>query len=450
MVEKTLDAMRNGGIYDQIGFGFHRYATDAEWRVPHFEKTLYDQALLAMAYTEACQATGEPRFGDTARKIVAYLLREMMSPQGGCYTAEDADSEGVEGNFYLWTEAQLRDALGDRAEAACRAFGVEPEGNFIDEATGRRSGSNILRHAGAAAGSEDARRKLFEARERRVHPNKDDKILADWNGLAIAALAKAARAFDRPEYARAAGRCADFLLSRMRTPDGRLLHRFRDGEAAIAGNLDDYAFLVWGLIELYQSNFDPRLLQAAIELNGAMSSRFRDKELGGFFFTPDDGEPLPMRQKTAYDGAVPSGNAVAMGNLLRLAALTGNTELDEEAGAIERAFAGPVGEQASGHCMLLGALDFEMGPSSEVVVAGVSGRKDTREMLRALGHAFLPNTVVVFRPSEQATPAIERLAPFTEGLAPLNGAATAYVCRDHVCTLPATDVSQVMESLNRP
>ncbi len=335
MVEKTLQEIRWGGIFDQIGFGFHRYSTDREWLVPHFEKMLYDQAMLALAYLETYQATGNTFYSETAKEIFTYVLRDLRSPEGGFYSAEDADSEGVEGKFYVWTEQELREILpADEADLMVRAFHVEKTGNFREEASGKSLGANIL-YMGKPLSDiasdlklpaerlkkkiDSARSKLFEVRERRVHPHKDDKILTDWNGLMIAALARGAQVLGDKTYSDAAEQALEFILKKMRQPDGRIRHRFRDGEAGIGAILDDYAFLVWGLMETYEATFDARCLETALELNTDMIRHFWDQKGGGLYFTADDAENLIVRKKEVYDGALPSGNAVAMLNLLRRA-----------------------------------------------------------------------------------------------------------------------------------
>lgn len=344
MVEQTLDSMRRGGIYDQIGFGFHRYSTDAEWLVPHFEKMLYDQAMLAMAYTDAYQATGRQVYKRTAREIFEYVLRGMTSPGGGFYSAENADSEGVEGKFYVWNFDELGQVLGsEEARLIARVFNFQPMGNFREEAGDKQTGANIphLDKSPAELAVEfkipeetlkrrvkAAREKLFENRKLRIHPHNDDKILTDWNGLMIAAFAKGAQAFDRPDYAAAAQRAADFVLATMQSQDGRLLHRFREGEAAVPAHADDYAFVVWGLIELYETTFEVKYLRSALELNRSLFARFGDPDAGGLFFTAKDGERLLLRKKEIYDGAIPWGNSVAALNSLRLGRITGNPDLE--------------------------------------------------------------------------------------------------------------------------
>ncbi len=464
MVEKTLMEMKKGGIYDHVGFGFHRYSTDRIWLVPHFEKMLYDQALLAMAYTEAYQITGKEGYGKTAKEIFAYVMRDVMAPSGGFYSAEDADSEGEEGRFYLWTEGEIRQLLGEReAELIIRAFNIERDGNFTDQLTGEMNGKNILHlKKGLSEVAEDikmpmeelqrhveeARYKLFNAREKRVHPGKDDKILTDWNGLMIAALAKGAQVFDEPGYAEKAGYSLDFIMKNMRRSDGRLLHRYRDGEAGIPAYLDDYVFLIWGLLELYEAALDASYIKMAIELNQDLLIHYWDERRSGFYFTADDGEELFVRQKEIYDGAVPSGNSVAMLNLLRLGRITSDPGLEEMAFKIVSAFSGNVQQIPSAYTQLMVALDFGLGPSYEVVIAGDSRKEDTKAMLNSIRRKFLPNKILLFRPTEIEAPDITHLAPYTKDMSAIEGKATAYVCSDYSCKTPTTDIDRMLELLN--
>jgi uncharacterized protein len=464
MVEKTLQAMRLGGIFDQVGFGFHRYSTDNRWLLPHFEKMLYDQALLSMAYIEAYQATGgKEAYEQTAREIFAYVLREMTSPEGGFYSAEDADSESEEGKFYLWTLGEVKRVLSpEEADLIATVFTMKKNGNFVDEATGKETGKNILllKKPLAAITSdlaisldelaqrlEGARTRLFEARAKREHPLKDDKILADWNGLMIAALAKAAQVFAETLYADAARRSADFILTHMVDAKGRLYHRHRDGEAAVTAFLDDYAFLTWGLIELYETTFEPGYLQKALDLSAMMLEHFWDGERGGFYFTADDADRVLVRKKEIYDGAVPSGNAVAMLNLLRLARLTGRPEYEEKAAALARTFSDAVMQSPGAYTQLMIALDFARGPSYEVVIVGNPQAEDTKAMVKALRKAFVPNKIVIFRPADEEAPEITRLAGFTKDLARLNNKAMAYVCSAFRCELPITETQQMLALL---
>ena len=463
LVERTLEALRLGGIFDQVGFGFHRYSTDRAWLVPHFEKMLYDQALLALAYLETYQVTGKQTYATTAREIFTYVLRVMSSPEGGFYSAEDADSEGVEGKFYVWTEEEIRRAFRQEdADFIMRVFNVTKSGNFSDEATGKKTGSNIL-HLGKSIPEiaadldlspdsledriADVRKRLFAIRENRIHPYKDDKILTDWNGLMIAAFARGARLLDEPVYATAAMRGVDFILNHLRGSEGRLLHRYRDGESKITAHLDDYAFFVWGLIELYEATFEDRFLKTALLLNTSMVEHYWDEKAAGFFFTPDDGEALIVRKKELYDGAVPSGNAVALLNLLRLARITGRTDLEEKASMIDNAFSEQIRQAPAGFTQFLSSLDFALGPSYEVVIVGPTASKDTADMTRALFTPFMPNKVVVFRPSKQESPGIDSISPFVRNQVSLDGKATAHVCRNRSCLKPTTSIKEMMDML---
>jgi uncharacterized protein YyaL (SSP411 family) len=463
MVESTLSQMRKGGIWDHVGFGFHRYSTDREWLLPHFEKMLYDQALIAMACIEAAQATGKREYERTAREIFTYVLRDMTSPEGAFYSAEDADSEGEEGLFYLWTPEELVQALGpEDGELAIRVYGVEKGGNFTDQASGQKTGESILHlsedlaeiaareklePAILEARLESIRSRLFAVREEREHPLKDDKVLTEWNALMISALARAASAFGDEGYARAASRAADFMLAKLRDEKGRLYKRYRAGEASLAGVLDDYAYTVAALIDLYEAAFDERYLAAAVELDEAMRSHFWDERRGGLFLAPDDGEALIVRSKECYDGALPSGNSVAAMNFLRLARLTGAEELSERADAIFGAFGGDVTRAPSSTTELMLALDFATGPSHEIVLVGERGAADTRALEAKLREVFLPNKVVLFRPASEKEPAIARLAPFVSEQEALEGRATAYVCRDFACEAPTNDPERLLASL---
>ena len=464
MVEATLLAMRHGGVYDQLGFGFHRYSTDVLWLIPHFEKMLYDQALLALVYTEAYQATGKQEYEQVAREILTYVLRDMTDPGGGFYSAEDADSEGEEGKFYLWRADEIRQELSQEdADLIIAALSVAEIGNFEDPASGELAGTNILHLAqpipDLAASLdiseeelitqlESARRQLFAAREARVHPHKDDKVLTDWNGLMIAALAKGGQVFADDEYTLAAQEAAEFVLENMHTEQGRLLHRYRDGEAAVQANMDDYAFLIWGLLELYETTFDIQYLESALDLTDEVVTHYWDEQDGGFYFTPDDGENVIGRHKLIHDGAVPSGNSVMMLNLVRLGRLTANPDFDERAMAIGQAFAGYIKKQPSAYAQFMNGVDFGIGPSYEVVIVGEENDEDTQAMLAALRAAYVPNKVVLLIPPEES-PEITRLADYTKYYARLNDQATAYVCQNFYCERPTTDIDQMLANLNQ-
>ncbi len=460
MVEMTLTAMRLGGIYDHVGFGFHRYSVDAEWKVPHFEKMLYDQALLTMAYVEAYQATSDSFYADTAQEIIQYVLRVMTSPTGGFYSAEDADSEGEEGKFYVWTQAELVDVLGEEvAETYAAVYQFAPEGNWEEGKAHQTNIPHLQARLDAVAAErgvsvevlrgdlEKARLALFMAREKRVHPFKDDKILTDWNGLMIAALAKASLALENSGYRMAATKAADFVLETLRSPDGRLMHRYRAGHAGLPAQQEDYAFLIWGLLELYEATFDVGYLEAAVELNETMITHYADVLHGGFYMTANDGEELLVRPKTAYDGAIPSGNSVAFYNLIRLSRLTGNPRFSAQAEGTARAFGGPLGNSPSNFAVMLLGLDFAVGPSHEVVLVGEHQAVDIRVMRAALYDTFIPNKVVLFRPDDSEAPPITQLATYTLPQRSLDGKATAYVCKNFVCSAPTTETKKMMTLL---
>jgi uncharacterized protein YyaL (SSP411 family) len=464
MVRHTIEAIRHGGIFDQVGFGVHRYATDESWRIPHFEKMLSDQALLALAATEAFQATGAALFRRTAQDILAYVLRDLRSADGAFFTAEDADSEGEEGLFYLWTASELEQVLEKEDISFTEdVFNVIKGGNFTDESSRMRTGRNILyldepEETLAArygmdipafrARVEDIRQALFSRRSMRVRPRRDEKILTDWNGLMIAALATASRAFDNREYLTAAETAARWLLAGLRDGEGRLLHRYREGEAAIAATLDDYAFMIWGLIELYEASFKPQYLKDAIALQAICIEHFWDREAGGFFFTADDAEDLIMRMKVSGDSACPSGNAVMLGNLLRLSRLTGETAFDQRAADIADMFSGTVMQSPTAHAFFLCGLDFAQGPTKEVVVVGRRNAADTSRMVEAIHAAFLPRTVVVCAYAGESEE-IGRIAPYVRDLTMIDASATAYVCSNFRCIMPTTSVEAMVGLLRQ-
>jgi uncharacterized protein YyaL (SSP411 family) len=422
--------------------------------VPHFEKMLYDQALLILAYVEAYQATGEVKLADVAKEVLEYVLRDLVSPEGGFCSAEDADSEGEEGKFYLWNQEEIRGALSseDAAELAVKLFGVEVRGNFDEPGVGRR-GKNILHlpkpieqlasELGLTVNAlkkrlGTIRRFLFEAREKRVHPAKDDKILTDWNGLMIAALARASQVLGKEEYLRAAVKAANFFLEKMREKNGTLYHRFVKGERAVEGFLDDYAFLVWGLTEVYEANFDDRFMQAASKLTDIMVARFWDEKEGGFFFSARDSADIVVKRKEVYDGALPSGNSVAMLNLLRLSRLNGYTAYETLAKRMSRTFAAEVKESPSAHTFLLLGVDFAVGPAHNVMLVGNLNNEGMVNLLKNLRVRFLPNTLVSLKPADKAGLGYEQIG----------GKATAYVCRDKTCLPPTNQPLEMLKLLD--
>ncbi len=453
MVEKTLLAMGRGGVYDHVGFGFHRYSTDSRWLVPHFEKMLYDQALLAITYTEAWQITKNPFYEKKAREILEYLLRDMTSAEGGVYSAEDADSEGEEGKFYVWTVGEIEKLVGaEDSELLLDVYNLSRDGNFTDEATGEQSDRNIFHLKEPLADiaprrgvSEEElekrlgelREKLFAHREKKVHPYKDDKVLTDWNGIAIAAFSKAAAAFGEKRYSDAARGSIEFVRQNL-FRDGRLLHRYREGEAGIMASVDDYAFFIWGLLEYYEAVFDEKYLALAISLCRDQFKHFWDEEFAGFYFTADDGEALITRQKEIYDGALPSGNSVSTLNILKIARLTADPELEEKAARMATAFSPQISRHPASFSMHMNSLDFMLGPSFEIVIVGEKDSPGTCRFLEALSGEFLPNKVVILK-DEANGEEISAIAPYARNHGTLDGKAAAYVCSNYECQLPTDD-----------
>ncbi len=452
MVEKTLNSMRSGGIYDHVGFGFHRYSTDPYWLLPHFEKMLYDQALLVIACIEAYQVTRNEEYADTTREVLEYVLRDMVSPQGGFYSAEDADSEGEEGKFYLWTFDELRNILSEEEmDLAVKHFNIEEKGNYIDPITQRKSGHNIL-YTRQLPGKTNKRldtikQKLFNKRLKRIHPLKDDKILADWNGAMVAALARAGAVLHEKRYIEAAEGAINFIFRFMRDQNGRLRHSYRGGKAGPQDFIDDYAFLIWGLLELYEATFNVDYLKKALQLNDTTFKYFWDEENGGFFFTASDSEMMISRQKESYDGAMPSGNSVSMLNLLRLGRITFNSDLEKKAATIGRVFSSNITQSPAAYTQLLIALDFALGPTYEVVIAADSESRSTKAALSKLQSAFIPNKVIILRPTEVEYPDIAKISPVNAYKASEDGRANIFVCTDYHCQAPTTNINHVLKNM---
>jgi len=463
MVKHTLTMMARGGIYDQIGGGFARYSVDAQWLVPHFEKMLYDNALLTSAYVEAFQKTRDPFFEQIARETLDYVEREMttravngdVKDVGAFYSTQDADSEGEEGKFYVWSMDELRNALGtEDAEFACKVWGVTRGGNFeghnilfrtlSDEDEAKAHGMSALDFQ---AKLKNVKKKLYETRSQRVWPGRDEKILTAWNGLMISAFAHASAVFDRERpfavYRRTALSAAGFLLGRMRTPAGRLYRTTgQDQPPKLNGYLEDYAFLADALVTLYEAAFVPQLLTDAIELAEAMLKHFADPNAPGFFFTADDHEELITRTKDLHDGSTPSGNAMAVTVLLRLAALTGRRDLAEPAERALRGYRETMAEHPAASGQMLIALDFYLGPVQQIVVVGPTAEDDTRRALSAIARAFRPNRVIAFHDPADGAPPVE-LASLFAGKEPVNGVVTVYVCENFACQAPLVGADAV-------
>jgi len=453
MVRHTLTKMAKGGIYDQIGGGFHRYSVDERWLVPHFEKMLYDNAQLARLYLDAGRALNEPEFLRVAGEILDYILREMTSPDGGFYSTQDADSEGEEGKFFVWTPAEVHRILGDDlAKIACRYFDITEEGNF--------EGQNILHRTidpGEAARmfqqSEDQiteaiaeiRRQLFAAREHRVKPARDDKILSAWNGMMIGALAEGYRALGEPRYLAAARRASQFVMTRMW--DGRALKRsLKDGVARFNAYLEDYGLMANGLIDTYESSLDPAYLADARRLADAILERFLDREKGGFFFTSDDHEALIARTKPVFDGSTPSGNSAAVMALLRIHAYTGEARYFAEAERALRLFSDLIEQQPFSFAHMLEAIDlYERGPT-EIVAIGARPAPEFTRWTERIGLHYLPNRALFWiDPQKQSDAGF--VPEQARGKAQIDGKLTAYICRDRTCSTPITSIEEVEAEL---
>ena len=453
MVRLTLDKMAAGGVHDQIGGGFHRYAVDAVWLVPHFEKMLYDNAQLALLYLDAYRAFRDPGHRRVAERMLDYVLREMTSPEGGFYAAEDADSEGEEGRFYVWTAAEVDDLLGEDAALVSCYFDVEPGGNFEG-----RSILNVPRplhevaaefglseeDAAAAIGAASAT--LLAARNQRVRPGRDEKVLAAWNGLTLKALATAGRALGRDDYLWAAVANAKFLLGTMRV-DGRMRRTFTNGEARGDGFLEDHAFVADGLLTLYGATLDPRWLDEAVSLVETIVSDFADPSSAGFYDTGIGHERLIARPRDLQDGALPSGNAVTADLLVRLGALTGREEWSRRGVKLLEAMADPMAEQPSGFGRFLSALDFHLAEPSELVIAGKPGDAGVGALLGAEAGEYLPNLLVAGADPDDDDAA--RRVPMVAGRTPRDGAATAYVCQNFACQLPVTEPEAMLAQIRR-
>ncbi len=457
MVEKTLQEMRKGGIYDHIGFGIHRYSTDRNWLVPHFEKMLYDQALVALAYIEAFQATRKDIYKRTAEEIFEYVNRDMTSPLGGFYSAEDADSEGEEGKFYVWSKTELEKVLDQKEiELIINTYNITESGNYLEEATRKKTSKNILHldqiqvleQEEQYLKLEAIRQKLFNYREKRVRPHRDDKILTDWNGLMIAALAKGAKAFSSPKYLKIAQNATDFILHNLKKEDGALLHRYREGKAEIEGFLTDYAYFIWGLLEMFEATFNNKYLEIALELNKYLLNNFWDDHIGGFYFTSESNEELLIRQKEIYDGAIPSGNSVSMLNLLRLSYITGDHLLEGKADILSRVFSEKLEASPLAYTQFMVAADFAVGPTYSLVIAGNSNSEDTLNILQAVENEYLPNKVLLLRKMEQQNPDIDKLSNFVQFFDDLDNKATAYVCINKTCKPPSHEIDKILEYLD--
>jgi uncharacterized protein len=455
IVTTTLDKMAAGGIYDHLGGGFHRYSVDERWLVPHFEKMLYDNALLASAYTDAYLATQNEDYARVARETLDYILRDMTDPAGGIYSTEDADSEGEEGKFYVWTPAEVEAVLGaEAARTFCYVYDVTDAGNFersnilnLPKTIEQCAKLRQLDVERLRADLAQWRAKLLAVRDQRVRPCRDDKVLVSWNGLAIDALAQAAGALDEPRYLDAAIRAANFILMNMRRRDGRLLHVWR-GEAKLDAYLDDYACLANGLVSLYEAGFGERYTDEAVHLAEIILAHFADRDGGGFFFTSDDHEALVARQKDWQDSSTPSGNAMAATVMLRLGKLTGRRGFSDAAVGTLQAAAGLMERFPSAAGQMLAALDFHLGPTPEIVILG-GDDADTPGAIADLRHRFIPNKIVAARRSTDEAPATSPLAPLFAGKTLQNPPPTVFICQKFTCQTPVAGRQAAIDAWDR-
>jgi uncharacterized protein len=452
-VTKTLDGMANGGIYDHLGSGFARYSTDTKWLVPHFEKMLYDNALLLHAYTEAYQVMKDFRYQKIVEETVQFLKREMTSKEGAFYSAIDADSEGVEGKYYVWTKDEIEELLSqEEADLFCAVYNVTEEGNFEGatilntiytdfEQLASERGMTVPELQGTLDGLKD---KLLKEREKRVYPHLDDKVLTSWNALMISALAKAGRVFGREEYVDLARKALQFIENTLIVED-RLMVRYRDGEVKEKGFLDEYAFLLWAYMDLYQATLDLDYVKKAKHLVGQMIELFWDDENGGFYFTASDHEELIVREKEVYDGALPSGNSVAVSQLLRLAQLTGDEILLDKAEIMLKAFQPEVSRYESGHTQFLQALlEREMSYQEMVILRSVDDQ-EVDDLINNLQKSYLPE--IVFLAVDDPA-ALKEVAPFAADYKKIDNQSTVYICRNFSCDKPTANLHEVMEKLN--
>lgn len=455
MARTTLDHMAMGGMYDQLGGGFHRYSTDAQWLVPHFEKMLYDNALLSVAYLEAFQATGEPFFREVVEETLDYVRREMLSPEGGFYSTQDADSEGEEGKFFVWTLREIEQILGpEDARLFADVYDVSEGGNW--------EGHNILHRTHTYEQEaklhkmpleemrrrlHEAKRRLLEARSRRIWPGRDEKVLTAWNALMIHAFALAGQVLERDDYVQVAAGAAKYVLKHLRTPQGRLLRTTSAGAPAkYNAYLEDYAYLLDALVTLYEATFDPGYLQTAAELGRTLREQFWDEQEGGFFYTSKDHELLIARTKDPHDNATPSGNSMAVCGLLRLAKLTGETQWLDMAEKTLKLYRGLMTQSPTAAGQMLSALDFYLGPVQEFAVVGPRRGEETQRVLGVIRKPFRPNKVVAFKPIDELIPRVEELVPL---LAKKNdqGGVTTYICRDFTCQAPVVGAGNLERAL---
>ena len=452
IVNKSLYEMKKGGIYDQIGFGFHRYSTDQKWLVPHFEKMLYDQAMLIHAYLDAYLITGDLFYRETIEETIEYILRDMTSKEGGFYSAEDADSEGEEGVFYIWSNEELKSILNDEQypfiydilefdkKGNCRVEGHNtniPHFKLQWEEIAKKYNISIQE---AKNDYHSIRKIIFDYRENRVHPQKDDKILVDWNGLMISALSRAGAIFNNKAYIHAAEKSTNFILNNLMNEQGELLKSYRNGPSNINAMIEDYAFFIWGLIELYQATFNSVYIDNALLLSNYQKSHFWDANKGGFFFTSDKSKKLLIRNKEVYDGAIPSGNSVSAYNYIRLSRILSKPEFEDISHNIIKTFSSNLKRFSSGYTMLLHAIDFIEGPSYEVIVSGRENQ--SLEIFASLYNSNQFNKVLIF--NNESNKLDKNFSFLKSYISDDDGNPLVYVCKNYVCNLPTSNIDEML------
>jgi len=454
ILNKSLYEMKKGGLYDQIGFGFHRYSTDQKWLVPHFEKMLYDQAMIIHAYLDTYLITNDVFYKQTVDEVCDYVLRDMTDKNGGFYSAEDADSQGEEGVFYIWNKNELKDILNENEyEFIVDVLNFKENGNAVVEGT-KTNIPHFVDDWNSIADKYDKsienikdyyntiRKKIFDYRELRVHPQKDDKILTDWNGLMISAFARASIVFEDKNYLKAAKNSADFIIENLIEDDGKLLKRYRNGISGIDGMIEDYSFFIWGLIELYQASFDYKYLQVASELSDYQIEHFWDFNDKGFYFTSKKSEALIVRSKEVYDGAIPSGNSVSANNFIRLGRILSNHLYEEIAYELTNSFAPNLNRYGVGSTMMLQAINFMNGPSFEVIIVG--DEKKSSKLVKLIQKHPQPNKVLIFKDIKNKQSQLKYLEVYPSDK---NGNPIVYVCQNYTCQQPTSDIEKINEFL---
>ncbi len=453
MVSKTLREMRKGGIYDHLGYGFHRYSTDRKWLLPHFEKMLYDQAMILMTYTEAWQVTQDKLFSKTVEEVIEYVNRNLRSETGGFFSSEDAESSGKEGAYYTWTKEEIEDILGEEAELFAELFNVEDEGNFREESSNEKTGENILhlnktienfaedRGISAEELKTDIvkmKKKLLEKRLKREKPNVDNKILTDWNSLMVVAFSRAGFVFDENKYLDMAEETISFILDEL-VKDKELYHAYIEGKVSVKAGLDDHSFLVWALLNLYQTTFKPKYLKSAIEFTDTMMDTFWDGDEGGFFISRKDDDELPVNKKEVRDGAYPSGNSIALLSLVRLSQITGDEKYDDAVEKMIEAFSAKLSKNPGQFTMFLTALRSWWSGGKEIVIVGEED--EIEGMINVLRERFLPDSIFIVK-DEDLSEDLENILGFTSSMVKVNDEPTAYVCENFTCNEPVTGLNE--------